>query len=86
MRELVADFDEFSAMVIAPLQRLKIKKLVKDMVENAVCGASQPELQEVRSSSHKNNCMIAVLIIGTEMSQGMLGHIYKLTRSERSSE
>ena len=28
---MVTDFDEFSALVTAPLARLKIKKLVKDM-------------------------------------------------------
>ena len=45
---MVTDFDEFSALVTAPLARLKIKKLVKDMETDAICVPSQPRTQEVR--------------------------------------
>lgn len=33
---MTTDFDEFSALVTAPLARLKIKKMVKEM-ENSNC-------------------------------------------------
>ena len=80
LKELTTDFDEFSTLETAPLARLKIKKMVREIESSSSLAGRSKHLEEYSIIGVKSNILsqcdmtiIITLIIDNYLSSIRLG-------------